>query len=407
MSQIKTLNGVQYTLPQFNDTGWGANTGNVLTQYIAAIADVTLQLSGGAFTLTAETDFGANFGLKALYIKSETANPASAGVLRLAKTDAIKWRNNANGADIALGIDGSDNLTYGGTKVILSGLIVNADVAAGAAIAYSKLALTGSIVNADINASAAIAYSKLALSASIVNADIASGAAIAYSKLSLTGGILNADVNASAAIALTKLAALSSHNRALASDSSGFITESAVTATELGYVSGVTSAIQTQLNATLTLPLAQNLTFDSYATHGVHGTATNNNAAAGNCGEYVESVVAGVTAPTSGQFKDLTSITLTAGDWDVTYIFALNNGAAVTEVDYGVGTVTGNDSTGLVFGSNALIIKNATNINSTGTAVASCRYSLSGGTTLYAKVSATYTSTAPTFSGRLSARRVR
>jgi hypothetical protein len=58
MSQIKTLNGVQYTLPQYNDTGWGANTGNVLTQYMAAIADVTLQLSGGSFTLTADVNFG-------------------------------------------------------------------------------------------------------------------------------------------------------------------------------------------------------------------------------------------------------------------------------------------------------------------------------------------------------------
>lgn len=183
MSQIKTLNGVQYTLPQYSDTGWGANTGNVLTQYLAAIADVTLQLSGGAFTLTAETDFGSNFGLKALYIKTETANPASAGILRLAKTDAVKWRNNANGADLTLSIDGSDNLQFQSTKILLSGAVVNADINAAAAIAYSKLNLTGSIVNADIGASAAIAYSKLNLSGSIVNADIGAAAAIAVSKL--------------------------------------------------------------------------------------------------------------------------------------------------------------------------------------------------------------------------------
>lgn len=43
--------------------------------------------------------------------------------------------------------------------------IVNADVNASAAIAYSKLALTGTIVNADISGSAAIANSKLANSA--------------------------------------------------------------------------------------------------------------------------------------------------------------------------------------------------------------------------------------------------
>jgi hypothetical protein len=83
--------------------------------------------------------------------------------------------------------------------------VVNADIDAAAAIAYSKLSLSGSIVNADINASAAIAYSKLSLSGSIVNADINASAAIAYSKLSLAGSIVNADINASAAIAESKL----------------------------------------------------------------------------------------------------------------------------------------------------------------------------------------------------------
>jgi hypothetical protein len=61
------------------------------------------------------------------------------------------------------------------------------------------------------------------------------------------GVIVNADVNASAAIALTKLAATTA-SRALVSDASGFVSPSAVTATELGYSAGVTSAIQTQLN---------------------------------------------------------------------------------------------------------------------------------------------------------------
>jgi len=62
------------------------------------------------------------------------------------------------------------------------------------------------------------------------------------------GAIINADVNASAAIGLTKLAA-TTISRALVSDGSGFITPATTTATEIGYVNGVTSAIQTQLNA--------------------------------------------------------------------------------------------------------------------------------------------------------------
>lgn len=72
-----------------------------------------------------------------------------------------------------------------------------------------------------------------------------------------TGVIVNADVNVSAAIALSKLAATTA-SRALVSDASGFVSASSVTATELGYVSGVSSAIQTQFNnlGSTYLPLA-------------------------------------------------------------------------------------------------------------------------------------------------------
>jgi hypothetical protein len=82
--------------------------------------------------------------------------------------------------------------------------IVNTDIDAAAAIAYSKLALTGAILNADLAGS--IAYSKLSLTGAILNADLAGS--IAYSKLSLTGAILNADIAAGAAIAKSKLASL-------------------------------------------------------------------------------------------------------------------------------------------------------------------------------------------------------
>ena len=59
--------------------------------------------------------------------------------------------------------------------------------------------------------------------------------------------ISNAFIASNAAIALSKLAAVTA-SRALVSDASGVISASSVTATELGYVSGVTSAIQTQFS---------------------------------------------------------------------------------------------------------------------------------------------------------------
>ena len=66
-----------------------------------------------------------------------------------------------------------------------TGGLTNADIANGAAIAYSKLALTGQIVNADIAAAAAISYSKLQLAAAILNSDIANAAAIDLHKLNI------------------------------------------------------------------------------------------------------------------------------------------------------------------------------------------------------------------------------
>ena len=58
--------------------------------------------------------------------------------------------------------------------------------------------------------------------------------------------IVNADISSSAAISLSKLTSVTA-NRALTSDASGYVSASSATSTELGYLSGVTSAIQTQL----------------------------------------------------------------------------------------------------------------------------------------------------------------
>ena len=59
--------------------------------------------------------------------------------------------------------------------------------------------------------------------------------------------IVNADIKSTAAIAFSKMADLTA-SRALVSDSNGDVSVSAVTSTELGYLDGVSSAIQTQLN---------------------------------------------------------------------------------------------------------------------------------------------------------------
>jgi hypothetical protein len=59
--------------------------------------------------------------------------------------------------------------------------------------------------------------------------------------------LVNADIKSSAAIAFSKMANLTV-SRALVSDGNGDVSVSAVTSTEIGYLDGVTSAIQTQLD---------------------------------------------------------------------------------------------------------------------------------------------------------------
>ena len=62
-----------------------------------------------------------------------------------------------------------------------------------------------------------------------------------------SGVIVNDDVNASAAIAFSKMENLTA-SRALVSDTNGDVSVSAVTSTEIGYLDGVSSGIQAQLD---------------------------------------------------------------------------------------------------------------------------------------------------------------
>lgn len=235
MSQTFTINGVGYSYPDQGDQNWGSNA----TNWASAVTTGMLQKAGGTFTLTADVNFGASFGLKSQYFVSRGTNAATAGVIRLAKTEGIEWRNNANGGNNVLTTDTSDQLLYNGVVIAnAAGILPTTSGGTGLAsytagdmvyyasgTAFTKLAIgtvskalvsTGSapswalLVNANIDATAAIAYSKLTLTGSIVNADISASAAIAYSKLALTGSIVNADVSTSAAIAFSKLASLTS-----------------------------------------------------------------------------------------------------------------------------------------------------------------------------------------------------
>lgn len=115
MSLNVTFNGTVYIIPETGEVGWGGNT----TSYLVAIAAGALQKTGGSFTLSAETDFGASFGLKSLYYKSRSANIASTGIVRLNNnSDSISWRNAGNTADLPLIVNGLNQLAFNGSVLL-------------------------------------------------------------------------------------------------------------------------------------------------------------------------------------------------------------------------------------------------------------------------------------------------
>jgi trimeric autotransporter adhesin len=115
MPQTVTWAGTQYSVPNYQDTGWAQGSGN-LTNYLVALPAGALQITGGNFTLTADTNFGATYGLVSTYFKSRSASISTAGVLRLASGDTIDW----GVGNLALGVSGS-SLVFNGSTVLTAG----------------------------------------------------------------------------------------------------------------------------------------------------------------------------------------------------------------------------------------------------------------------------------------------
>lgn len=149
----------------------------------------------------------------------------------------------------------------------------------------------------------------------------------------------------------------------------------------------------------------------SYTGTAIKGTTTNNSAGAGNVGEYIESVISvAVNAGTTATWTNLTSISLTAGDWQVTGVTAYDaNGATITpgtgNNEMAVSVNSGTTTTDQIVGSNQLPLNTA--LNDRGQSIPSYRLSLAATTTVYLKMKMTYTVATPQQTGRLSAWRMR
>lgn len=118
MATTVVYNGSQFSVPAYQDTGYAQGTGN-LSSYLIALATGSLTLAGGTFTLTADANFGASFGLVSLYYTSRSSNVSTTGVLRLANTDAIGWRDSTHGSNLTLSVNSSNQLAFAGGDIAL------------------------------------------------------------------------------------------------------------------------------------------------------------------------------------------------------------------------------------------------------------------------------------------------
>jgi hypothetical protein len=306
-------------------------------------------------------------------VDNDVAASAAIAYSKLYLRNAIGGAGAVVSADIAPGTIVSSNIADGTivagdladgavtSAKILDGTIVNADVNTSAQIAYSKTNLTNSIVDADINASAAITKTKISGTAitaadtgtitstmiadgAIVNADINAAAAIDKTKISgtavtvadtgtvtstmiLDGTIVDADIDAAAAIAWTKIAP-----------------SSTVSSTELGYLDGVTSAVQTQLDAKLASATAAT-TYAPLASPALTGTPTAPTATAGTnttqvaTTAFVGTAVSNLVAAAPAALDTLNELATALGN-DAAFSTTVTNNLA-TKLPLAGGTMSG------------------------------------------------------------------
>ena len=161
----------------------------------------------------------------------------------------------------------------------------------------------------------------------IVNADVNTSAQIAYSKLNLSNSITNADINASAAIDWSKIAP-----------------SSTVSTTELGYLDGVTSAIQTQLDSKLATSTAAS-TYAPIASPALTGVPTAPTAAANTnttqiaTTAYVQTEINDLIAAAPGALDTLNELAAALGN-DASFSTTVTNSLA-TKLNLSGGTMTG------------------------------------------------------------------
>jgi hypothetical protein len=190
----------------------------------------------------------------------------------------------------------------------------------------------------------------------------------------------------------------------------GNITVAQLAASDLSNGTNGTGAVSLTTSPTFVTPVlgaatATSLQF-SPSTGGIIGTTTNNNADAGKVGEVISStVLAASSVPlTTNTIANITSISLTAGDWDVSGNVFFNASSGCTYVAcWSSSTSATQPDNSEVSGTNEVL----TTMTVNGWCVPTKRYSLSGTTTVYLSCISTFAAGTNIACGNIFGRRAR
>ncbi len=140
----------------------------------------------------------------------------------------------------------------------------------------------------------------------------------------------------------------------------------------------------------------------------IFGEPSANDATAGRYGERISSTTSR-NAPTSTNYGDIATITLTPGDWNVSFNCNIDaNSATVTRARCGIGDTIGNSASGLDEGVTAADIPlPVAGVRFGSGSIANWRVLTNTSVTYYLKMEATYTVATPIFRGQFNADRRR
>lgn len=161
-------------------------------------------------------------------------------------------------------------------------------------------------------------------------------------------------------------------------------------------------------------PVTFNTTTTWNTTTSIKGDVAGGEPTAGYVGEYISASATTMTIASSAVYFDIATLSITAGDWDVSALGDFARGSAsftAVAVEFGIGTTAGNSALGLITGQNYLIFSgpNTLTFSHISLSIPTWRINTAAATTRYLKgyTAAFSGAVYPNVSARISARRVR